>query len=202
MNRREALQQVAWLMGGTISAPAVLGMLSGCSAHSDPAWTPVFLTQEQAALVGDVAEIIIPRTDTPGAKDIGIPALIDRMLKDVYPKADQDRFIAGLSDFVSQTRHHYKRGFAQLDRDTQVATVRSATETAMAAERAHPGPERLPRPFMLMTRELTLLGYFTSLPGSSQVLQYNPVPGPYRGCVPLAQAGNGKSWATEQAQRF
>jgi gluconate 2-dehydrogenase gamma chain len=202
MNRREALQQVAWLMGGTISAPALLGILSGCSANSDPGGKPVFLTPEQAALVGEVAEIMIPRTDTPGAKDVGIPALIDQMLKIVYPKPDQDRFIAGLSEFELLTRAQHKRGFPQLDRETQVAMVRSVTEDAMAAERAHPGPEQLPRPFMLMTRELTLLGYFTSVAGASTVLQYNPVPGPYRGCVPLAHAGNGKTWATEQVNRF
>ena len=62
--------------------------------------------------------------------------------------------------------------------------------------------DSLPRPFILMTRELTLLGYFVSQPGATQVLQYNPLPGPFRGCVPLAEAGNGKTWATEQTQRF
>ena len=61
---------------------------------------------------------------------------------------------------------------------------------------------QLPRPFMLMVKELTLLGYFTSEVGATQVLQYNPLPGPYRGCVPLAQAGNGRLWAEEQSRRF
>ena len=53
-----------------------------------------------------------------------------------------------------------------------------------------------------MTRELTLLGYFLSKPGATQVLQYNPMPGPFKGCVPLKEAGNGKTFATEQVQRF
>jgi len=47
-----------------------------------------------------------------------------------------------------------------------------------------------------MTKELTLLGFFTSEPGATQVLQYVAVPGAYKGCVPLAEAGNGKTWAT------
>ena len=53
-----------------------------------------------------------------------------------------------------------------------------------------------------MTKELSLLGYFTSQAGATQVLQYNPVPGPFRGCVELSQAGNGKTWAVEATSRF
>jgi hypothetical protein len=53
-----------------------------------------------------------------------------------------------------------------------------------------------------MVKELTLLGYFTSEPGATQVLQYRPVPGAYHACVPLTQAGKGKTWATETSYRF
>ena len=202
MNRREALQQVAWLMGGAISAPAVVGFLNGCTAKQEENWKPVFLTPERATLVAEVTEIMIPRTDTPGAKDIGIAALIDQMLKDVYPKTDQDRFVAGLDAFDAQARTEFGSPFLKLGNDKQKDMIRTVTETAMAAERAYVGPAPMPRPFILMTRELTLLGFFTSQAGANKVLQYNPVPGPYQGCVPLVEAGSGKTWATEQTQRF
>ena len=68
MNRREALQQVAWLMGGAISAPAVLGVLSGCTPKAGASWKPAFLTEAQGAMVAEVAELMIPRTETPGAQ--------------------------------------------------------------------------------------------------------------------------------------
>ena len=203
MNRREAIQRVAWLMGGAISAPALLGVLNGCTPKKSAVdWKPAFLTDAQAAIVAEVAEIMIPRTDTPGAKDVGVPALIDQILKDAYPKVDQDRYLTGLAAFESQARQQHGRSFLELERDTQLASIRTETQTAMAAEQAHTGPDSLPRPFMLMTRELTLLGYFLSKPGATQVLQYNPMPGPFRGCVPLAEAGNGKVWASEQNNRF
>jgi len=48
-------------------------------------------------------------------------------------------------------------------------------------------------PFILTVKELTLLGFFTSEPGATQVLQYIQVPGPYQGCVPLEKVG--KAWA-------
>ena len=202
MNRREALQQVAWLMGGAISAPALVGILSGCTAKPVAGWRPLFLTEEQGALVAEIAEIMIPRTDTPGAKDVGIPAFIDVMLKDAYPKEDQDRFIAGLKEFDAQARTQHGQAFMQLDPKQRIALVQTGNDTAVAAARAYKGEWPQPRPFVLMTKELALLGYFTSQVGATQVLQYNPVPGPFHGCVELSQAGNGKTWAVETTSRF
>jgi gluconate 2-dehydrogenase gamma chain len=202
MNRREALQQVAWLMGGAISAPALLGILNGCTPRQSAGWKPVFLNDEQGALVGEVAEIMIPRTDTPGAKDVGIPSFIDLMLKDAYPKEDQGRFITGLKQFDAQAHEQYGRGFMQLDSAQRGTLVRATHEAATAVERSYTGSAALERPFVLMTKELTLLGYFTSQAGATQVLQYNPLPGVFKGCVPLSEAGNGKTWAVESSTRF
>ena len=50
-------------------------------------------------IVSAVADIMIPRTDTPGAVDVGVPGFIDLMLRDVYTQADRDRYLAGLAEF-------------------------------------------------------------------------------------------------------
>jgi gluconate 2-dehydrogenase gamma chain len=203
MNRRELLQRVAWLMGGAISAPAVLGVLNGCSAKKEETWQPVFLSKEQGAVMADVAEIIIPRTDTPGAKDAGVPAFIDTMLKDVYEDADRQRFVTGLKAFDDAARTAHGKGFVELPKAQQSELVRKFHDEAIASELAlETRPAYLQRPFILMTKELTLLGFFTSKPGATEVLQYSAVPGQFKGCVPLAQAGNGKSWALEASRRF
>lgn len=205
ISRREAIRRVALLMGGAVSAPAILGVLAGCSPEpaADAEWKPAFLTQAQAALVAEVAEIMIPRTDTPGAKDVGIPAFIDKMLKDVYPKDDQARFFAGLADFEARAKREHGRAFLELEPAPRAAMVKQIHDPAVEAEREStlPPAERH-RPFILMMKELTLLGYFTSEPGATQVLQYRPIPGAYHACIPLAQAGKGRTWATETSYRF
>jgi gluconate 2-dehydrogenase gamma chain len=72
--------------------------------------------------------------------------------------------------------------------------VKKIHDAAVEAELATtPAPKR---PFILMAKELTMLGFFTSEPGATQVLQYIAVPGSYKGCIPLSEAGNGKTWAT------
>ncbi len=69
MNRRQVLQRVAYLMGGAVSAPAVLGLLNGCSPKQEAStWQPVFFSKEQGAIVAEVADIIIPRTRRPARR--------------------------------------------------------------------------------------------------------------------------------------
>jgi hypothetical protein len=194
MDRREALKRTALLMGGIVSAPAIMGVLNGCTAQPAIDWKPVFLSEDQASIVSTVSEIIIPRTDTPGAKDVGVPSFIDRMLKDVYAKEDQEFFTKGLEAFNQEAEKEYGDEFSDLDEDDQTAFVKKVHDAAVEAENTtDPAPKR---PFILMMKELTMLGFFTSEPGATQVLQYVPVPGAYKGCVPLSEAGNGRTWAT------
>lgn len=194
MDRREALKRTAWIMGGVVSAPAIMGVLKGCAAKPTIDWKPVFLSQDQGILVSEVAEIIIPKTDTPGAKDTGVPGFIDLILKDVYSKEDQDRYLEGLKAFDDEAKKEYGSAFLDLDEGQRAAYVKKAHDAAVEAEHAtSPAPKR---PFILMTKELTMLGFFTSEPGATKVLQYIAVPGAYKGCIPLSEAGNGKTWAT------
>jgi gluconate 2-dehydrogenase gamma chain len=194
MDRREALKRTAWIMGGVISAPAIAGILKGCTAKPTIDWKPSFLSQDQATLVTQVAEIIIPKTDTPGAKDAGVPGFIDLMLKDVYSKEDQDRFLEGLKKFDEGAVSAHGDPFVELSAEDQAAFVKKTHDEAVEIERGENRPAK--RPFILMMKELTMLGFFTSKEGATQVLQYVAVPGAYKGCIPLTEAGNGKTWAT------
>ena len=181
-------------MGGVVSAPAIAGILKGCAAKPTIDWKPLFLSEDQGILVSQVAEIIIPKTDTPGAKETGVPAFIDLMLKDAYSKEDQDRFLESLKAFDDECKKEYGDNFMELDIEKQTAFVKKVHDQAVATEKStKPAPKR---PFILMTKELTMLGFFTSEVGATQVLQYVAVPGSYKGCIPLAEAGNGKTWAT------
>ncbi|MEJ7645706.1 MAG: gluconate 2-dehydrogenase subunit 3 family protein [Chryseolinea sp.] len=193
MDRREALRRTAWIMGGLVSAPAIAGILKGCKAEPTIDWKPVFLSKEQGILVGQVAEIIMPKTDTPGAQEVGVPGFIDLMLQEVYSKEDQDRYVSGLKDFADAAKNEFGDPFIELNADQQASFVKKMHDTAIQAEKDSNAPNR---PFILTTKELTLLGFFTSEPGATKILQYDPVPGAYHGCLPLSEAGNGKTWAT------
>jgi gluconate 2-dehydrogenase gamma chain len=189
MDRREALKRTAWIMGGAVSAPAILGILKGCTAKPSLDWKPVFLSTDQGALVSQLSEIIIPKTDTPGAKEVGVPGFIDQMVNECFTKDDQDKFLSGLKSFDDAAKKEHGDTFIDLDPEQQAGFVKKLHDAAVNSEDEE-------RPFILTMKELTMLGFFTSEVGATQVLQYNPVPGSYNGCVPLSEAGNGKTWAT------
>ncbi len=193
IDRREALRKTALLMGAAVSASALTGILQGCKAAPELTYKPDFFTEDQARLISEVAEIIIPKTDTPGAKDAGVPGFIDQMLKECYKKEDQDEYLKGLAEFDAAAKAAYGDTFNECDAKQQTEFVLAQHADAIAKSKADPS---MKRPFILATKELTLLGFFTSEPGATQVLQYEAVPGSYKGCIPLSEAGNGKTWAT------
>jgi gluconate 2-dehydrogenase gamma chain len=203
LTRREALKRVAWLMGGTVSASAILAIQKGYSATTPAGRKPSILTPPHMSIVSAVSEILIPRTDTPGAIDVGVPGFIDLMLEDVYTQKDREHYLAGLADFDAAAHTEQGKEFLALEPTHQVALVRRFHDAAVIEDqRAARLREDLQRPFILLTKELTLLGFFTSEAGATQVLQYVAVPGSYHACVPVEQAGNGKTWAVQPGLRF
>src|SRR6266404_3133998 len=203
MNRREALKRVAWLMGGTVSASAIVAIEKGYSATTSAGSKPAILRPPQVAIVAVVAEIMIPRTDTPGAIDVGVPGFIDLMLKDVYTQKDRERYLAGMAEFAAAAQGEQGKKFVALESPQQIALVRKFHDAAVVEERRlHRPHAHLQRPFIMMTKELTLLGFFTSQVVATQVLQYAAVPGSYHVSVPLEEAGNGKTWAVQPGIEF
>lgn len=187
MDRREAIRKATFVLGGTLSAPVMAGLLKGCTAKSTPDWVPQFLSVEQGALVSAISEMIIPTTDTPGAKDVGVPEFIDQMLADVFQKEDKDRFRQGLDDFNNQVKADQSKDFIDCDPELQNQLLTGLAENAQA-EMAQPEVERS---FFPMMKELTIVGFFTSQAGATEVLEYVEIPGKYEGCIPL----EGKAWA-------
>jgi len=190
MQRRELLRRVAWMIGGAVSVPAALAILQGCSAKDAPAaagWTPKFFQGKQAEVISVIADIIIPKGDTSGALDANVPQFIDLMLADVYDAPARERFNAGFKEFEARAS---SSGKAFLDRDAGSRTgyVKEALEAALM------GDNKGGKPFILMTRELTLLGFYTSKPGISENFEYEPVPGAYHGCVNIADMKKPVYW--------
>ena len=123
ITRREALKRAAWILGGTVSAPTILGVLAGCQAEQKTAFTPRTLTPDQRGTVEAIADISIPETETPGARAAGVDQFVDRMLTDYYPAKERDRFIAGLARVDARAQRQHKLPFARLSKEQQTAIV-------------------------------------------------------------------------------
>lgn len=200
MNRREALKQTSLILGYAVSAPVVAAFLDGCKARPALNYKPVFFTEDEARMVAEIAEIILPRTDTPGAKDVGVPGFIDALIGEVYSSEEQDKFRKGLAGINDEALKAYGNAFLDSTPAQQTELITNLNNKALegsekgAAQGWWNAGTAQEQPFILKIKELTLLGFFTSEPGATQVLQYKQVPGPFKGCVPLSEVG--KAWAT------
>jgi hypothetical protein len=116
IDRREALRRAALVLGGVLSAPTVAGVLAGCEARDAPAgtWRPRALTPDQAELVATIADQILPETDTPGARAVGVHRFIDALLAESYSAAERERFVTGLVALGRQ-----RAQLERLDREAQ-----------------------------------------------------------------------------------
>jgi len=191
MNRREWLKNMSVLAVGAIAGPSLLAVFDAHAAAQKPGAKPQFFQPAQYTLIGTVADIVIPRTDTPGATDAGVPLFIDQMFTAVYSKADQTRYLTAMAAYDKAGG----KPFMQLDDAQRKALVEKLHKEALAVPKGgKPAPAA---DFVLMSKKLTMLGFFLSQPGCTQVLQYDPVPAAWHADIPLSKAGNGKAWAEE-----
>ena len=185
-------------------------------AQATPAltWTPKALSAAQARALDVAAELIMPATDTPGAREAGVPAFVDRAVGTWCPAADAAAIRAGLDRMDADAKAAHGAGFAALTPAQQaalleryeaegraprkpVAVGRGETETGLSNQpspntAAGTLPQRGP-PFFPVLKELVTVGYFTSRLGATKAVRYDPNPGAYKGCVPLSQIG--RAWA-------
>lgn len=200
-------------MGGALSAPTMIAMLEGCKSNTaTEAATSFGFSTDYKSLVSEIAEIIIPKTATPGAKDAGVGQFIEMMLKDCYTAAQQEHFMKGLGELDGSSKKvNGGKKFLESTPAQQTALLKSFetmsneeakkndaakkivdAETGLTKE-TKGKTEAPPTPFFKLMKELTLLGYFTSEVGATQALAYVAVPGQYVGCVKMTPGQ--KAWA-------
>jgi len=193
MERREVIRLLATAAVLPVFPQKLVTLCRGVHAQLAPSAALRTLNADQDAAVTAMAELIIPTTDTPGAKTARVNEFIDLMLAEWYPDGDRARFLAGLADVDVRSRAAYGKNFVNCDERDQVAIL-TALDAEVSRLRESEKPADLssttpaPRPsqkhFFHMMKQLTLIGYFTSEIGtpSEQRHQFLDL---YRPCAPL-----------------
>src|SRR5689334_4130978 len=159
MNRRESLKGLGLLVGGNLLAPSVLGdFLQTAAAIKEGKrnWTPQLLSGQQAALLPELVEVIIPTTDTPGAKTALVHVFVDLYVKDCYPKAQQEVFLKGMDNLDAISQQKFGRAFLKLSKDERLDLLKQLEKESW--EKGEP----VEQSFIRMLKNLTLMGFFSS----------------------------------------
>lgn len=189
MERREAVQYIALLLGGTLVGANAF--ITGCKTDDKKSSNLAF-TQEDITYLNEVADTILPTTaSSPGAKAANVGQFMTVMVNDCYEAKDQKIFHEGMDKLNDTADKAYKASFMKLT-PQQRTDLLVKLDNEQKEYTKNKKQEDAPHYFRMM-KELTLLGYFTSEIGHKQARRYEPVPGRYEGCIPYKKGD--KAWA-------
>ncbi len=187
MERRELLKMITLATGGALIGGDLL--LSGCKINAKSDGT---FSTDDIAFLDEVAESIIPKTNTPGAKDAEVGKFMTVMVNDCYEAKDQKIFHDGLIKLNEASKTKFSSSFMKITAAQRKELLTELDKEAKTYQKAK--KETDPNHYFTMMKQLTLAGFFTSKPGATEALRYVAIPGKYEGSVPYKKGD--KAWAT------
>lgn len=191
MERRELLKMITAATGA-----AMIGLPAFVYGESSvPAGEGAF-SGDDVAKLDEIAETILPRTETPGAKDAGVGLFMARFVTDCYAPEDQATFRSGLADLDQRAGGRFMAMTPEARTELLRALDAEAKAQASGAWVAPDGtsPGSVKPHYFTMIKQLVLFGFFTSKTGATEVLRYVAVPGRYDG--DMAYEPGTPAWAT------
>ena len=190
MNRRDALSRVALLVGGTVIGAEAF--LNGCKSGGAKLGSSLSFTPDDVAFLDEVSETILPKTDTPGAKEAKVGEFMTVIVRDCYEDKDQKTFLAGMQKLDDASKKKNSTSFMESSPQQRHDLLVELDKEAKDYEKSKKQDD--PSHYFSMIKQLTLWGFFTSEPGATKALRYVAVPGRYEGCIPYKKGD--KAWAT------
>ncbi len=191
IDRREAVRRVSALLGGA----ALIGesaLWASCSSRESARTTSIgAFSPADMAFLDEIAETILPETQTPGAKAAGVGPFMALMVADCYEASDQQIFYTGMKQLDEASREATGSSFLSASPEKRLSVLQALDREQKAYTDAK-RPEE-PNHFFRMMKELALLGYFTSQIGCTRAQRYVESPGKYDPCTPYTPGS--PAWA-------
>jgi hypothetical protein len=163
--------------------PVVKGE-DGSKFLTDANWKPAFLDSHQNETLIALSEVIIPATDTPGAKEALVNRFLDLLLS-VQPEEFQKQFVDALAFIDSQSKTQFGAEFKALSAEDQVSLL---TPWAYPLQKSSwmeqdDGPD-LPHQHFDRLKALIAAAYYGSEIGQKELgWDGSMTHGPYEGCT-------------------
>lgn len=193
MDRRKALQRTGLFAGATILMPSILSLFESCKTETRLDWEPQFFTETEAKTITLLLDMILPRTDTPGALDVKSHIFIDKVIAEGYDKEGQDNMRAEIAAFNEKCKLTYGDIFIDLSEEDRIKVLKeeeaSSGKFSPGVWGTSVGPQETIG-FYRSMKSMAIWAYFTSEEIGENVLNYDPIPGKYEPCKPLSEVGN------------
>lgn len=194
ITRREAIERVSALLGGAalVGQSALLGACAtDRNRRAGEAAAGRLFSNQDVALLEEVAETMLPETSTPGAKAAGVGPFMALMVADTYYEREQQIFVDGLRSLEQKSREMLGRDFLSATPEQRLVLVELLDREQYEYMRSK--RTGAPAHYFRMMKELALLGYFTSEIGCTQAMRYEETPRRYDPCE--SYTSGEKAWA-------
>lgn len=189
MDRREYIRQTAAILGLSLTGISASEILSSCQKASNLDWKPRFFTPAQAEVISEIAETILPKTNTPGAKELAIPQFIDVIIKQTMGKEAQAAFGKELDEFEKEVKDNFGSGFIKLSDEQKTEYLskldKEKPKSGMSMWGINLEPDAPKPTFFKKIKGMVLWGYYTSEEVGKNIFRYDPIPGIYEPCIAL-----------------
>ncbi|WCT10886.1 gluconate 2-dehydrogenase subunit 3 family protein [Mucilaginibacter jinjuensis] len=189
MNRRTVIKNLALVIGGAALLPSCLHD----SGKASIALKKINVSADQEKFLADVAETIIPKTDTSGAKDLNLHLFVLKMVDDCFSKKDQTAFMSGLDKLSKEAENRFGKPFGQCSQsqresllnelDHKQAEFYKAQQANKNAKKEVPADDMLA--FYAITKGETVFGYTNSKYFMTKQIVWELVPGRYNAYFPV-----------------
>lgn len=193
MDRRKAIQRSGYITAGAILAPSLLSIFQSCQTENRLDWKPQFFTDTETKCVTSLLDAILPRTETPGALDVNVDVFMDKILAEMYTEEGKQVMRRNILNFNAKCESKFGKPFAELttDQQTEILNAEEASDGKFSGSvwGTAVGPQEQIG-FYRLFKATAISAYFSSEEIGKQVLNYDPIPQKYDGCVPVNEIGN------------
>ncbi|WP_423149311.1 gluconate 2-dehydrogenase subunit 3 family protein [Rubrolithibacter danxiaensis] len=134
------------------------------------------IDQDQEKLLGEITETLIPKTDTPGAKDLSLHLFVLKMMDDLFEKEQQEKFVKGLDQIDEIAEKNYNNRFVKLTAPQREELLNRVEKKEFSGD---------VQSFYPLMKQLTITGYLNSKYVMTKLRVYELVPARFHGCVPV-----------------
>jgi hypothetical protein len=190
MDRRKALKNIGNGIGAIAVTPAVVSLFQSCQTSAT--YNPLFIPKDDFKIISNLMEMIIPKTDIPGAIELKLPEFVDAYIDAVWGEKEKTDFTETWEVFIGAST---KAAGKENENDLSAADWDAQLAKYLKPGNDLPADEILASKFVNQLRSLTVNAFKTNEFIGEEVLAYAPIPGEQKGCVDLMEATGGKAWS-------
>ena len=209
MERRKAIQSLSAVLGYSFTPAVLTALVSSCKEErKELGWATHFFELTDIPVLEKLGEAFLPKTESPGAMDVGAHFFVDLFMYKVSTSKDQKVVLDGFKawkgsfdaitgipigqaeqeSYTQNLEFYFTLTSAERQRTDKLFTTNDLMNDEQMEQRAVYG-------FLKKFKSLLMLGYYASEEIGEKTLSYLPVPGDYQGCVPVSSVGN--IWSIE-----